>query len=100
MLYDRQIRNLKPAKQSRRYSDHPHTKGLYVQVTPTGTKIFEHRYKVDGKDRYFNIGEFPATSLEEARIASGQVRKLVKKRKDPKKEALAEFERELAEFVL
>lgn len=97
MLYDRQIRNLKPAKQSRRYSDHPHTRGLYLQVTPNGTKIFEHRYKVDGKDRYFNLGEFPHTSLEEARILSGKTRKLIKKKKDPKVEAQAELEREQAE---
>ena len=97
MLYDRQIRNFKPAKQSRRYSDHPHTRGLYVQVTPTGTKIFEHRYKVDGKDRYFNMGEFPHTSLEEARKLSGEARKLVKKGKDPKDEARALLQQELAD---
>ncbi len=97
MLYDRQIRNLKPAKHPYRRSDHPHTKGLYIQVTPNGTKIFEHRYKVDGKDRYFPLGEFPATSLEEARIDSGKARKLIKKGKDPKEEAQAELEREQAE---
>ena len=97
MLYDRQIRNLKPARQSRRYSDHPHTKGLYLQVTPNGTKIFEHRYKVNGKDRYFNLGEFPHTSLEEARNLSGEARKIIKKGKDPKEEARTLLQQELAD---
>lgn len=96
MLYDRQIRALQARKQAGRYSDHPTTRGLYVQITPHGTAIFEHRYKVDGKDRYFNLGEFPATKLEEARKASGDIRKLVKKGIEPKEAAKAELAAEVS----
>lgn len=42
--------------------------GLYLRVTPIGSRTWVYRYKnSDGKTRWFDIGIYPARSLAEAR---------------------------------
>ena len=58
--------------------------GLYLQVSPSGSKSFVYRYKVDGKERRMGLGSVsPENSLEAARRAAEQARQLKAKGIDP-----------------
>lgn len=65
------VENIKVADGRQAFLD-SHTKGLELRVTDTGTKSWAVRYtrKSDGRRRRVTLGTFPATSLEEARIAA------------------------------
>ncbi len=42
--------------------------GLFLEVTPTGTKIWRFKYKFYGKEKLLTIGRYPNVSLLQARI--------------------------------
>ena len=41
--------------------------GLFILVTPNGRKLWKFRYKINKKEKGFQLGEFPALSLKDAR---------------------------------
>jgi hypothetical protein len=43
--------------------------GLYLQITPTGTKSWLYRYAFKGKTRDMGLGGLPAVSLADARVS-------------------------------
>jgi integrase len=51
--------------------------GLYLEVHPTGKKVWKLRYWISGKEGKVKLGEYPLTSLKEARIKRDEARKLV-----------------------
>ena len=66
---DTQIRSLKPGKipYTRTIQSSKLDKGsLLLIVNPGGKKSFKTRYRYDGKQKGFNIGSYPSTSLAEA----------------------------------
>ncbi len=73
--------------------------GLYLQITPTGTKSWLYRYAFKGKTRDMGLGGFPAVSLADARTERDKHRDVLKVRKlDPievRDAALIEAEREV-----
>jgi integrase len=52
--------------------------GLYLDVRPSGTKLWRYRYRIAGKENVFAIGKYPETSLADARAEHGKARVLVK----------------------
>ncbi len=63
--------------------------GLYLRVTPIGSRVWVYRYKnSEGKTRWFDIGIYPAKSLAEARADAAALK--VKRRNgiDPTTERL------------
>jgi integrase len=44
----------------------PDMRGLQLFVTPTGSKVWRFRFKIDGATRYLPIGSYPAVSLADA----------------------------------
>lgn len=52
-------------KQKRFYD----TGGLYLQVSPAGSKRWFLKYRVQGKEKQLALGSYPAISLKAARIA-------------------------------
>lgn len=52
--------------------------GLYLEVKPSGSKLWRYRYRINGKENLFAIGEYPAVSLLDARKARDDARELVK----------------------
>lgn len=42
-------------------------KGFYLDVLPTGTRVFRIRYRLGSQRKWFTIGEFPAITTEQAR---------------------------------
>jgi integrase len=68
MLTDAQCKNaVCPAdKKQARFAD---SGGMYLQVSPTGSKRWFLKYRIDGKEKQLALGSYPAVSLSEARKA-------------------------------
>ncbi|MDE7372398.1 MAG: Arm DNA-binding domain-containing protein [Desulfovibrio sp.] len=43
--------------------------GLYLEVLPTGSKVWRIKYPEEGKDRRHTVGHYPAVSLRDAQLA-------------------------------
>jgi integrase len=70
-LSDVKIRNLKPRDKAYKISDF---EGLFVLVKVNGSKLWQLKYRLDGKERLFSIGVYPEVSLAKARKAKEQAR--------------------------
>ena len=57
--------------------------GLYLQVSPTGTKSWIFRYKLAGRPREMGLGAFNTFSLAEARQRAKEARQLLADGIDP-----------------
>jgi len=58
--------------------------GLYLKVTPTGTKSWVYRYGINGKKTKMGLGAFPDISLADVRVKADQCRKVKGEGGDPK----------------
>ncbi len=74
-LTDAKIRNTKPGPRSIKLADGG---GLYLEVRPTGAKLWRFRYRIAGKENVFAIGDYPSIALAEVRAEHGKARALVK----------------------
>lgn len=54
-LTDAKIRNTKPGDKPIKLADGG---GLYLEVRPTGTKLWRYRYRIAGKENVFALGEY------------------------------------------
>ena len=63
-LSDVQIRSLKPADKLYKVTDE---KGLYLEVSPNGSKLWRYKYLYMGKDKRIALGRYPEVGLAEAR---------------------------------
>lgn len=82
-LTDKHLRNLKPADAEQTLGDGG---GLWIRVLPAangGAINFYYRYTFNGKERRYNCGTYPDTSLSQARNRRNEARKLVKSGIDP-----------------
>ncbi len=92
-LTDTRIKAAKPADKPIKLTD---GSGLYLEVRPTGAKLWRWRYRLDSKENVFAMGEYGEKpnketeeaeairkaagilTLAEARMAAAEARKLVK----------------------
>lgn len=80
-LTDTKVRNAKPAEKPYKLQD---GQGLFLDVRPSGAKIWRYRYwNADGNDGIFTVGEYPAVSLSDARKAREWARQQVKQGRNP-----------------
>lgn len=79
-LSDAKIRALKPAEKTRKIADE---KGLYIEVTPRGSRLWRVAYRFHGKQRVHAIGPYPDHSLKDARAQRDEVRQQLAKGQDP-----------------
>lgn len=86
-LTDAKIRNTKPGPKPAKLADGG---GLYLEVRPTGAKLWRFRYRIAGKENVFAIGEYPSIGLAEARAEHGKARALVKQSVHPSHNRQAE----------
>ena len=56
---------------------------LSLDVMPSGTKAWRYAYRIHGKQKTFTIGQYPDTSLSEARTSRDKAKKLVRAGIDP-----------------
>ncbi|MGO4916549.1 N-6 DNA methylase [Pseudogemmobacter sp. W21_MBD1_M6] len=71
-LSDIQVRNLKPREKAYKVSDF---EGLFVLVKPNGSKLWQFKYRMDGKERLLSIGVYPDVGLAQARKAAPNIRR-------------------------
>ena len=73
MLTDAQCRNAvcSPERRQARFTD---AGGLYLQVSPNGSKRWFYKYRTDGKEKQFALGSYPTVSLTAARKARDMAR--------------------------
>ncbi|WP_375444379.1 tyrosine-type recombinase/integrase [uncultured Fibrella sp.] len=57
--------------------------GLYLEVTPNGTKFWRLKYRLHGKEKRISIGAYPGVSLMEARKAKEKFKRDIKVGIDP-----------------
>ncbi len=57
--------------------------GLYLLITPSGSASWRIKYRVEGKEKTYTIGNYPDVSLAAARVELGEVKALLREHKDP-----------------
>lgn len=63
-LSDSKIRNAKPGEKPIKLTD---AAGLYLEVRPTGAKLWRYRYRIAGKENVFAVGEYVQAPSGEAK---------------------------------
>ncbi len=79
-LTDIAIRNAKPRPKPFKMGD---SGGLFLQVTPSGGKLWRLKYRCAGKEKLLAIGSYPELSLIAARKARDNARELIAAGGDP-----------------
>ncbi len=79
-LSDVQIRSLKPADKLYKITDE---KGLYLEVSPNGSKLWRYKYLYMGKNKRIALGRYPEVGLAEARRRRLEARENLDNRVDP-----------------
>jgi integrase len=62
-LTDTAVRNARKSKKAQKITD---GKGLYLEVRPNGKKLWRYRYRIDGKENLFALGEYLAPARDES----------------------------------
>ena len=86
-LSDAKVRNAKPRAKAYKIAD---GEGLFLLITPSGSKYWRLKYFFAGKEKLLAFGVYPEVSLAEARERRAQARKVLAAGNDPgeaKKEA-------------
>ena len=86
-LSDATVRNAKPKSKPYKIADGD---GLFLLVTPSGSKYWRLKYFFGGKEKLLALGVYPEITLTEARERRSQARKMLAHGSDPgelKKEA-------------
>ena len=68
MLTDAAIRAAKPADKPYKLTDRA---GLYLHVTPAGSKLWRLRYEFGRKEKLLSIGPYPDVSLATGTRSTG-----------------------------
>ncbi|MFZ5748694.1 MAG: tyrosine-type recombinase/integrase, partial [Pseudomonadota bacterium] len=86
-LKDLEIRALQPRDRIYKKADE---RGLYIEVHPSGSKLWRFKYGYLGKDKRLAFGRYPEVTLAEARQKRDEARQKLREGIDP----LAERKRE------
>lgn len=79
-LSDTKLRTLKATGATYKVYD---AGGLYLEVTPSGARLWRYRYRAGSKDKRLALGAYPETSLAAARKKRGEARRLQSEGLDP-----------------
>lgn len=79
-LTDIKAKNAKPLEKEYKLTD---GFGMFLRVTPKGSKYWQMAYRFDGKQKIFSIGVYPAVSLSDARQRRDEARRLLAQGIDP-----------------
>ena len=80
MLTDVQTKKAKPSTSHYKLPDE---RGLHLLVKTNGSKLWQLRYRYQGKEKTASLGQYPDVSLAEAREKREALRKLIAKGVDP-----------------
>jgi len=95
VLSDINIKRAKPSEKSYKVFDGG---GLYIEIQPTGGKLWRFKYRFDGKENRLALGKYPDVSLQEARRRHHEAREKLAQGIDPSaaKKAMKAAKGELA----
>ena len=79
-LTDIICKNLKPESKAKKFAD---DKGLYLEISPNGSKYWRMKYRYAGKEKRLAFGVYPEVSLKEARDKRDEARRLLRDGIDP-----------------
>jgi integrase len=79
-LTEAKVRTAKPQKSPKKLFDGG---GLFLLVTPSGGKLWNLKYRFNGKEKKLSLGSYPEISLAEARQRREEARALVANEVDP-----------------
>ena len=86
-LTDLAVRTAKPAERPFKLWD---TRGLFLLVATSGSKLWRFKYRHGGKEKLLACGKYPEISLKEARGRCEEARKLLAHGVDPGEKRKAE----------
>ena len=75
-----EIKGFQPKKNAYRVAD---DKGLYLEVTPGGSKLWRLKYRFAGKEKRLAFGAWPEVSLAQARELRDKARMALREGADP-----------------
>ena len=79
-LTDITIRSTKPGAKPKRLFD---SGGLYLEVSPSGSKLWRLKYRIAKREKRLAFGIYPEVSLKDARAKRDEARKLLAAGVDP-----------------
>jgi integrase len=79
-LTDTAIKKAKPSEKPFKLSD---SRGLFLLVNPTGSKLWRWKYRFLGKEKVMTLGAYPDVSLAQARDGVDRARKILATGQDP-----------------
>lgn len=79
-LTDIKLRKLKAKEKAYKVSD---AGGLYIEVTPAGSRLWRLKYRFEGREKRLSFGAYPAVSLSDARDARERAKAMLAKQVDP-----------------
>jgi hypothetical protein len=80
MLTDAAIRAAKPAEKPYKLTDRA---GLYLHITPAGSKLWRMRYEFGRQEKLLSFGPYPDISLAEARDRRDAAKRQLRNGRDP-----------------
>ena len=86
MLTNTQIKNAKPEERAVKLFDGG---GLYLEIAPSGGKLWRLKYRFDGKEKRLALGRYPEISLADARKRREAARELLANGVDPSEDRKA-----------
>lgn len=92
-LSDVQCKNAKPKEKPYKLFD---DRGLYLLVSPNGSKLWRYKYRYLGKEKTLSLGSYIEVGLKEAREKHFIAHKLVSEGRDPSLEKQEYIRRQIA----
>ncbi|QCE35678.1 DUF4102 domain-containing protein [Acetobacteraceae bacterium] len=80
MLTDASIKRSKPKEKPYKLAD---AQGLFLRINPNGSKLWQHKYRINGSERLASYGAYPDVSLAKARQLRDKTRENLRNSKDP-----------------
>lgn len=79
-LTDLAVKNAKPIEKTQRLWD---AGGLYLEVSPAGSKLWRFKYRYDRREKRLSFGKYPDVTLKDAREKRDDARRLLANDIDP-----------------
>ncbi len=86
LLTELQVRNAKPRDRAYKLFDE---RGLFLLVTPTGSRLWRLKYRIGDREKLISLGIYPDVPLKRAREKRDEARRLVADEIDPSVERKA-----------
>ena len=79
-LSDTKIKRAKPKDKMYKMFD---GEGLYIEIKPTGRKVWRVKYRYGGKEKTYTIGDYPGINLSKAREITREIKAQISQGIDP-----------------